>query len=122
MTWSPRHLWCSPMVWRRIGHLVTINDEPTQIQIPVIFNVPAPCNKSFATSMEITFEESLYPGDMVTCTSRLIDIQRKTLKVGPGAFLRQEDTYTKQTGEVVAVATLDIFRFYVGDDEAGHDE
>ena len=72
--------------------------------------------------MEITFEESLYPGDRVTCTSRLIDIQRKTLKVGPGAFLRQEDTYTKQTGEVVAVATLDIFRFYVGDDEAGHDE
>jgi hypothetical protein len=100
----------------------SIDDEPTQIQIPVIFNVPAPCNKSFATSMEITFEESLYPGDMVTCTSRLIDIQRKTLKVGPGAFLRQEDTYTKQTGEVVAVATLDIFRFYVGDDEAGHDE
>ena len=27
------------------------------------------------------------------------------------AFLRQEDTYTKQTGEVVAIAYLDIFRF-----------
>jgi hypothetical protein len=55
----------------------------------------------------------LYPGDVVGCVSRLIDIQRKTLKVGPGAFLRQEDTYTKQSGEVIAVANLDIFRFYV---------
>ena len=99
----------------------SINDDPIQIQIPVIFNVPAPCNKSFATSMEITFEEPLYPGDVVTCTSRLTNIQRKTLKVGPGAFLRQEDTYTKQAGEVVAVAYLDIFRFYVGNDEVNRD-
>jgi acyl dehydratase len=99
----------------------SIDDEPTQIQIPVIFKVPAPCNKSFATSMEMVFEEPLYPGDVVTCTSRLIDINRKTLKVGSGAFLRQEDTYTKQTGEIVAVATLDIFRFYVGPDEVSHE-
>lgn len=63
-----------------------IDDEPTQIQIPVIFNVPAPCNKSFATSMEMTFEAPLYVGDTVTCTSRLTGIQRKTLKVGAGAF------------------------------------
>jgi len=42
----------------------------------------------------------------------LTRIERKTLKVGAGAFLRQEDTYTKQTGEIVAVAQLDIFRFY----------
>ena len=89
-----------------------IDDEPTQIQIPVIFNVPAPCNKSFATSMEIEFAEPLYPGDIVGCTSKLTRIERKTLKVGAGAFLRQEDTYTKQTGEIVAVAQLDIFRFY----------
>jgi acyl-CoA hydrolase len=70
--------------------------------------------------MEMTFEAPLYVGDTVTCTSRLTGIQRKTLKVGAGAFLRQEDTYTRQTGEVVAVANLDIFRFYVGDDEASH--
>ena len=30
-----------------------IDDEPTQIQIPVIFDVPAPCDKSFATSIEV---------------------------------------------------------------------
>jgi len=88
-----------------------IDDEPRQIHIPVIFDVPAPCDKSFATSIEVEFFEPLYPGDRVSCVSRLVDIRRKTLKVGDGAFLRQEDTYTKQTGELVAVAYLDIFRF-----------
>ena len=90
----------------------SLADEPTQIQIPVIFNVPAPCNKSFATMIEAEFFAPLYPGDSVNCTSRLVDIKRKTLKVGDGAFLRQQDTYVKQTGETVAVAHLDIFRFY----------
>jgi len=59
----------------------------------------------------VEFFEPLYPGDVVTCTSKLVDIKHKELKVGKGAFLRQEDTYTKQSGEIVAVSYLDIFRF-----------
>jgi hypothetical protein len=47
----------------------------------------------------------------VTCTSKLVDLKHKKLRVGKGAFLRQEDTYTKQSGEVVAISYLDIFRF-----------
>ncbi|MEP0200864.1 MAG: MaoC family dehydratase N-terminal domain-containing protein [Halioglobus sp.] len=97
--------------WQPGDKPALIDDEPTQIQIPVIFDVPAPCDKSFATSIEVEFFEPLYPGDVVTCTSKLVDIKHKKLKVGEGAFLRQEDTYTKQTGEVVAVSYLDIFRF-----------
>jgi acyl dehydratase len=97
--------------WQPGDKPASIEDEPTQIQIPVIFDVPAPCDKSFATSIEVEFFEPLYPGDVVTCTSKLVDIKRKELKVGEGAFLRQEDTFTKQTGEVVAVSYLDIFRF-----------
>jgi acyl dehydratase len=98
-----------------------LDDEPRQIHIPVIFDVPAPCDKSFATSIEVEFFEPLYPGDRVTCVSRLVDIKRKTLKVGAGAFLRQEDTYTKQCGAVVAVAYLDIFRFVAADGSDGED-
>ena len=95
-----------------------IDDEPTQIQIPVIFDVPAPCDKSFATCIEVEFFEPLYIGDTVTCTSKLVDIKHKELKVGKGAFLRQEDTYSKQTGEVVAISYLDIFRFVAPTEEA----
>ncbi len=97
--------------WRPGDKPASIDDVPTQIQIPVIFDVPAPCDKSFATSIEVEFFEPLYPGDVVTCTSKLVDIKPKQLKVGEGAFLRQEDTFTKQTGEVVAISYLDIFRF-----------
>jgi len=100
-----------PAYWQPGDTPAKIDDEPTQIQIPVIFDVPAPCDKSFATSIEVEFFEPLYIGDQVTCTSKLVDIKHKELRVGKGAFLRQEDTYTKQTGEVVAISYLDIFRF-----------
>ena len=33
------------------------------------------------------------------------------MRVGKGAFLRQEDTYTNQNGQVVAISVLTIFRF-----------
>ena len=84
---------------------------PDAAALVVIFDVPAPCDKSFATSIEVEFFEPLYVGDVVTCTGKLVDINHKELKVGKGAFLRQEDIYTKQTGEVIAVSYLDIFRF-----------
>ncbi len=104
--------------WQPGDKQAQIDDEPTQIPIPVIFDVPAPCDKSFATSVEVEFFEPLYIGDEVTCTSTLVDIKHKELKVGKGAFLKQEDTYTKQTGGVVAVAYLDIFRFVASEPSA----
>lgn len=85
--------------------------SPKQISIPVIFDVPAPCKLSFATSVEIEFFEPLYVGDQITCTSRLVSMKRKELRVGKGAFFRQEDSYSNQNGDLVAVAHLDIFRF-----------
>lgn len=85
--------------------------EPKQIPMPVVFNVPAPCSRAFATSMEIEFVAPMYVGDQLTCTSKLVEIKRKTLRVGEGAFLKQEDTYTNQKGDVVAIAYIVIFRF-----------
>mgnify|MGYP000017327880 CR=1 FL=1 len=86
-------------------------DEPKQINIPVIFDVPAPCTLSFATNIDIEFFEPMLLSDEISCTSKLVAITHKELRVGKGAFLKQEDTYTNQRGEVVAVAALDIFRF-----------
>lgn len=86
-------------------------DAPTQISIPVIHDVPAPCTLSFATSVSVEFFRPIELGDRITLTSKLVKIQRKTLRVGDGAFLTQEDTYTNQDGEKLAVVLLDIFRF-----------
>ena len=89
--------------------------EPKQIPIPVIFDVPAPCNLSFASNIDVEYFAPMYLGDRITRTSRLVSINRKTLRVGDGAFLRQEDTYTNQHDEVVAIVNLDIFRFVAPD-------
>lgn len=100
-----------PAYWAPGDPHAKLGDEPRQIPIPVIFDVPAPCTLSFASNVDIEYFEPMYVGDRITRTSRLTGIHRKDLRVGKGAFLRQEDTYTKQHGERVAVVNLDIFRF-----------
>ncbi len=100
-----------PAYWAPGDPHAAPGDEPRQIPIPVIFDVPAPCTLSFASSVDVEFGVPMYIGDRITRTSRLVSIVRKTLSVGDGAFLRQEDTYTNQRDETVAVVNLDIFRF-----------
>ncbi len=92
-------------------------DSATQIPVPVIFDLPAPCIRSFATSVDIEFFADMYVGDRITCTHRLTDISYKTLKVGSGAFLTQEDSYTNQNDELIARSELVIFRFNSPEDE-----
>jgi hypothetical protein len=100
-----------PAYWQPGDESFKFGDEPRQIPIPVIFDVPAPCTLSFATSMEIEFFEPMLVGDRINCSHKLTDITRKTLRVGAGVFLTQEDTYSNQRDEVVAIAKLVIFRF-----------
>ncbi len=100
-----------PAYWRPGDGHAQIDDEPRQIPIPVIFDVPAPCTLSFASNIDMEFIEPMYVGDRITRTSRLTDISHKELRVGKGAFMTQEDTYTNQDGGIVAVVQLTIFRF-----------
>jgi len=100
-----------PSYWSPEDGHARIDDEPRQIPIPVIFDVPAPCTLSFASNIDMEFFEPMYIGDTITRTSRLADISHKELRVGKGAFMTQEDTYTNQNDEKVAVVLLTIFRF-----------
>lgn len=100
-----------PAYWSPVDGHAKIGDEPRQIPIPVIFDVPAPCTLSFASNIDMEFHEPMYVGDTITRTSRLLSIKHKELRVGKGAFMTQEDTYTKQEGERVAKVLLTIFRF-----------
>ncbi len=106
-----------PAYWQNGDPYEQPNAEPRQIPIPVIFDVPAPCNLSFASNIDVEYLAPMLVGDRITRTSRLVSINRKTLRVGDGAFLRQEDTYTNQRDEIVAIVTLDIFRFVAPDDK-----
>lgn len=100
-----------PAYWEPGDLPARLGDEPRQIPIPVIFDVPAPCTLSFASNMDVEFFDPMYPGDRISRVSRLTDIQYKELRVGKGAFLSQEDTYRNQDGQTVAVVNLTIFRF-----------
>ena len=97
--------------WRPGDPPARPSDPPRQISIPVIFDVPAPCTLSFATSLEVQFAAPLRLGDRIACTTEFVGLTRKTLRVGDGAFFRQRDSYRNQRGETLAVAHLDIFRF-----------
>ena len=97
--------------WQSGDEPERLGDAPRQIPIPVIFDVPAPCTLSFATSVTAEFLQPMHIGDRLTITSRLASLTRKSLSVGDGAFFQQEDTYTNQQGDKVAVVLLDIFRF-----------
>jgi hypothetical protein len=100
-----------PAHWQTGDKYEEPGDEPKQIPIPVIFDVPAPCNLSFASNIDVEYHAPMYVGDRLNRVSKLVSIKRKTLRVGDGAFMRQEDTYTNQRNEVVAIVNLDIFRF-----------
>ena len=102
--------------------LEELGDAATQIPVPVIFDLPAPCIRSFATSVDIEFFADMYVGDRITCTHRLKDISYKTLKVGSGAFLTQEDSYNNQHDELIARSELVIFRFNSPEDEIRNKE
>ena len=100
-----------PAYWSKDDGHAKIGDEPRQVPIPVIFDVPAPCTLSFASNIDMEFFEPMYVGDSITRTSRLESITHKELRVGKGAFMAQQDTYTNQNDETVAIVVLTIFRF-----------
>lgn len=100
-----------PAYWSPGDPHARMGDEPRQIPIPVIFDVPAPCTLSFASSIDMEFFEPMLVGDRITRTSRLVNIAHKELRVGKGAFMTQEDTYVNQNDRKVAVVLLTIFRF-----------
>ena len=106
-----------PAYWSPGDKPARIGDAPKQIPIPVIFDVPAPCTLSFASNVDMEFLEPMVIGDRITRTSRLISIERKELRVGKGAFMTQEDSYTNQQGGMVAIVTLTIFRFSPPDED-----
>lgn len=108
-----------PAYWAPGDDFARMDDEPRQIPIPVIFDVPAPCTLSFASNIDMEFFEPMYLGDRITRISKLAGIEHKELRVGKGAFMTQEDTYTNQNGETVAVVSLTIFRFALPEKAGG---
>jgi len=102
--------WAMPPYWEP-GDARPELDDPALIPSYPFCRIPAPGEFIFATGSETEYLEPVYPGDRITATSVLREMTRKRLSVGDGAFFLIETTYAKQTGEVVGIERLTVFRY-----------
>ena len=102
--------WVMPPYWSPGDPPPTLADPPLFPSLGLC-RVPAPGAAGFVTSCETEYLEPVYPGDRITATSVPTDVTRKTLSMGDGAFITVTTTYTKQTGEVVGIERIVIFRY-----------
>jgi acyl dehydratase len=73
--------------------------------------VPGEGDVMIATGVSMEYLEPAYAGDRISARAVLRSVTRKTTRVGSGAFLVVETTFSNQRGEVVAVETATVFRY-----------
>lgn len=86
-------------------------DDPAKLPPMPMLAIPAPGTQITATDCTIEAGEPVRLGDRLTATSRLVSVTRKRLRIGDGAFMTQETTYTTQDGRNVGRSLITIFRF-----------
>jgi hypothetical protein len=102
--------WAMPAYWEPGDPRPTLDDGALLPSYPFT-QIPAPGEFMFATESDTEYLEPIYPTDRISATSVLRSMTRKRLSVGDGAFFVVETTYTKQTGEVVGIERLTVFRY-----------
>jgi acyl dehydratase len=110
--WSMHMAWALPSYWapgqpRR--QELQRRDNPA---IPMATNVPGEGSGLIDTELEVEYHAPVYPGDRISATSKILSVTRKQTAVGDGAFVVVESTYTKSTGEVVAIDRITLFRYH----------
>jgi acyl dehydratase len=73
--------------------------------------VPGEGDTLIATRVRFEYFEPIHPGDRISATAVLKSVERKTTRIGPGAFFVVETTYENQRDEVVAIEEATLFRF-----------
>jgi hypothetical protein len=100
--------WSLPAYWKA-------GDPPLGARMVMppfpLVKIPAPGMAVIGTDVHSEYFEPIYVGDRITCVNRLISIVHKRTRLGNGAFMTVESTYTKQTGEVVCVERFTSFRY-----------
>jgi acyl dehydratase len=105
---SMARVWAMPAYWRPGQPM--LDDEPLSTPIPATA-VPGEGDTMIATGVRTEHMEPIYPSDRISATAVLRSVTPKQTRVGPGAFLVVETTYTNQRDEKVAVETVTLLRF-----------
>jgi acyl dehydratase len=112
---SMTRTWSLPSYWE--PGAARPGAEPMTAMIAVA-QVPGVGDTILGTHVRGEHHEPLYPGDRVTATAVLRSVTPKTTRVGAGAFLVVETTFTNQRDAVLTVETATLFRFQRGQQAA----
>jgi 3-methylfumaryl-CoA hydratase len=105
---SMARVWAMPAYWS--PGQPSLGVEPMSTPIPAT-DVPGEGDTMIATGVRTEHLAPIHPGDRISATAVLRSVTRKNTRVGPGAFLVVETTYTNQRGEKVSVETVTLLRF-----------
>jgi acyl dehydratase len=113
---SMTRAWAIPCYWQpgqpRIGPELMTTPLPAA-------SVPGRGDTLIATAIRMEYGAPIYPGDRISSTAVLKSVTPKTTRVGRGAFLVVETSFTNQRGEVVATETATLLRYAQHEGEAG---
>jgi len=73
--------------------------------------IPGEGDTLIAAGVRMEYREPVRPGDRISGNAVLRSVAPKKTRLGPGAFLVVETTYSNQRAEVVAVETVTLLRF-----------
>jgi 3-methylfumaryl-CoA hydratase len=105
---SMARVWAMPAYWS--PGQPTLGTEPMSTPIPAT-DIPGEGDTMIATGVRTEHLAPIYSGDRISATAVLRSVTRKNTRLGPGAFLVVETTYTNQRGERVAIETVTLLRF-----------
>jgi acyl dehydratase len=105
---SMARVWAMPAYWSpgtpRIG------DEAMSTPIAGA-EVPGVGDTLIATNARTEHHTPIYPGDRIRGTAVLTAVSEKQTRLGPGAFITIQTTYTNQRDETVSVETVTLLRY-----------
>jgi hypothetical protein len=105
---SMSRVWAMPAYWTP-GE-PGLGTEPMSTPIPAT-QVPGEGDTMIAAGVRMEYRAPVGAGDRISGTAVLRSVTRKNTRIGPGAFLVVETTYTNQRHEVVAIETVTLLRF-----------
>jgi acyl dehydratase len=104
--------WAMPRYWEPGMPRPTSPQHRYMPRLPMVMNLPGEGDGLLDTDFEAEYHAPVYPGDRISAVSRIVGITRKRTSLGAGAFLVVESTFTNQTGAVVAVDRVTLFRYH----------
>lgn len=105
---SMTRVWAMPAYWD--PGQPPLGAEPMSTPIPAT-DIPGEGDTLIATGVRTEHLAPIYPGDRISAAAVLRSVTRKNTRVGPGAFLVVQTTYTNQRGETVSIETVTLLRY-----------